>query len=264
LKIAALSNHAPKFEDADCDSSDANLVKCNLEVYTAAATLASQNGAQLVVYPEAYSLSNIAYLEPLVTLGDNPCEDAKSALISNQAIATKTLSCLAAQLSITLATNIFMQAKNGNKYIVDVVFDGNGVVSTMYIKHQLFPNELLAGYKPGPYNPTVFDFEGHRIGCIICYEGVYPEVSGDWSQMDDLKAMGADVFMWQVAGGIPLQESGEGYSNKYNVSFVASEAANDAVIIGPQSRDLGVEFVKINLPGYRARNAGIVMADIDE
>ena len=60
-------------------------------------------------------------------------------------------------------------------------------MSSIYHKHHLFLTEN-AEFKPGPFNPTVYNMDvagdTWRVGVIVCWEGFYPSVTGDWSQLD--------------------------------------------------------------------------------
>ena len=55
-----------------------------------------------------------------------------------------------------------------------------------------FPTEKSA-VQPGPFSPTTFALNGHTWGIIICYEGVYPSLTGNYAQMDALVAAGPDA-----------------------------------------------------------------------
>jgi hypothetical protein len=66
-----------------------------------------------------------------------------------------------------------------------------------YSKHHLVPIAETLYAKAGPFAPKTFALGGLTFGIVICYEGVYPEISGDWSQFDSLKAQGTG---WLCAG----------------------------------------------------------------
>jgi predicted amidohydrolase len=66
-----------------------------------------------------------------------------------------------------------------------------------YSKHHLVPIAETLYAKAGPFAPKTFALGGLTFGIVICYEGVYPEISGDWSQFDSLKAQGTS---WPRAG----------------------------------------------------------------
>ena len=69
---------------------------------------------------------------------------------------------------------------------------------------------------------------GRRWGILVCNDGVYPYYTGDWSQLDDLKAQGADAFIWSVGGMVPIGDLGSHTARKYGVDLIASEDKSDA------------------------------------
>ena len=50
-----------------------------------------------------------------------------------------------------------------------------------------------------PRLPVARSAASRRWGLLICYEGVYPYVSGDFAQMEGLVAQGATSFVWSVS-----------------------------------------------------------------
>ena len=184
----------------------------------------------LVVFPEAYALGRLnkgAKFERLVSeVGSVPCDLPGGAASSGGAAPPRgqqaTVSCLAKQHLVVLIANFFVQLENGTSRICTVAFDAAGAVLAVYHKHHLFPSEELAGVTAGPFAPTTFSALGREWGVVICYEGVYPYVSGDFPQMDALVARGASAFVWSVGGEVPLDLLSELLTTKYSVDMVAS------------------------------------------
>ena len=88
---------------------------------------------------------------------------------------------------MAVVANLFVELANGTKRIVDVVYAPNGTCLASYFKHHLFATELTT-FTRGPFHPTTFSLGGATFGLVICYEGVYPDLTGDWKQMEGLVA----------------------------------------------------------------------------
>lgn len=204
-------------------------------MYIDAAETAASSNVKLLVYPEGYGLvgspSKTSFYEPLaVIVGSSPCGKLNASTHPIQA----KLGCAAANYSIALGANLFTAQKNGSHYITEVIFSQNGTVLAIYHKHELFPIEepkvslkkphppkafmvcittpnsyntqrnpflwvaQLQNFVPGPFAPTVFQFDGRIWGIAICYEGFYPTLTGNWNQFDALRRQGADALVWSV------------------------------------------------------------------
>ena len=86
---------------------------------------------------------------------------------------------------MAVVANVLVRMGGGEKQIREVVIDAAGAVVSSYGKRHLFPSERWPlGFSPSSDAPTVAPLLGGRVGLLICYEGVYPELSGDWSQVD--------------------------------------------------------------------------------
>jgi hypothetical protein len=220
LRIGVLGQHDPSAWGANCTSSDRAFTACNLSLFGVAAATASLQSVDLLLFPEGYALARLykgAVFEPLVAaVGSTPCASPGNA--TQQA----ALSCAASRYRMVIAANVFVTLMNGTQRIAEIVFDGAGVVLGVYFKHHLFPNEEAAGVGPGPFDPTVFTALGRTWGVIICYEGVYPFLTNDFSQMDALVAAGATSFLWSVGGEAPLDALSELLAKKYRVEVGAS------------------------------------------
>ena len=101
-----------------------------------------------------------------------------------------------------------------------------------------------------------FDILGRRWGILICYEGVYPYLHDDWSQLAALKAAGADTFVWSVGAVVPIAHYGSWTAVKYNVSMVISSdesfvtGTNSAAIVGSDGKVPAQQDVPLQPPKY--------------
>jgi hypothetical protein len=185
LNVAVLGNHNPSAWGTNCTASDAAFTECNLSLFGAAAAQAGDLRADLLVFPEGYSLARLykgAQFESLVSSvgGAAPCDAPAAAGAPQQA----ALSCLARAHRFVIAANVFVSLANGSSRIAELVFDPTGAAVSVYFKHHLFPNEVAAGVSAGPFAPTVFPALGRVWGVIICYEGVYPGWEDEYENRD--------------------------------------------------------------------------------
>lgn len=223
-------------------------------MYAALVSTAAQQSVELVVFPEAYALARLykgAVYEPLISVvGTAPCDAA------GDAVQQRTLSCLARQHGIVLATNVFVDLGNGTTHIAELVYNAHGATLAVYFKHHLFPNEVLAGVTPGPFSPTVFAALGRTWGIIVCYEGVYPILTGDYSQMDALVASGASGFIWSAGSEVPLDSLASVYGAKFRVDVMGAEdigaTPSSGVIVNASGAPIVYSDTRVNVGGYTA------------
>eukprot|EP00466_Bigelowiella_natans_P019409 jgi/Bigna1/68288/fgenesh1_pg.5_\ len=251
VHVSVLSGHDSSAwsRESACRSSDnLELIKCNLKVYTQAASVASSDAkADILLLPEGYGLAGMpswsTYYEPLISsIGFNPC------LSPNVTAPQQTaLSCAARENQIAIATNIFVQFANKSRRITEIVFDSKGRAVSIYHKHHLFPSEMLF-FKSGPFAPSTFSLLGRRWGVAICYEGVYPTITGDYSQFDSLIDQGATTLLWSV-GGVPsiARLTGGHLAKKFNVSMLVSTLGSSEVFM----RNGTSSFQEITIDGLQ-------------
>jgi len=211
------------------DFTPTHIHRCNLRLYTKAAAVAKEEHVDLLVLPEGYGLSSKpnkenGYFEPYDPnrlINNTPCLDINASFV------TKSLSCLASNYSIGLATNVFTELlSNGTRRITEIIFDSNGKVIANYDKHHLFPISEPSIFQPGPYNPTSISYLDTRFGLAICYEGFYPYVTRDFSQFESLKAMNVTTLLWSVGGSAissALDEDAKWLSSRFEMNVFASE-----------------------------------------
>ena len=217
-----------------------------------------------MLMPEGYALGSTSshpsfFEEWISVVGSTPRLTGSSSAAPQQV----GLSAAAARYGVAVVVNVFVSLPNGTRRISDIVFDSNGTVLATYDKHHLFATELTT-FSSGPFEPTAFTLGGHTFGLIICYEGIYPDLTGDWSQMAALKTKRADTFLWSVGGATPLGIAGGHMARKFNVSLVGSEDRAEGVVLGQDGESVGgVRDVHFAVPGYTERRMSIRVATLD-
>lgn len=260
LRVAVLSEHHPSaWANKSCTDDSRGRIACNLQVYEAAIAMAAQQNVSLLVMPEGYGLSvthhaTTDFFEPFVSVVGK----APSNSTSPQQFA---LSAAAIRHGIAVVANIFVALPNGTRLIADVVYGPDGTCLATYFKHHLFPTERTT-FKAGPFHPTTFAFRGHTFGLVICYEGVYPEVTGDWSQFESLKKDGADTILWSVGGEIPLGLVGGHIAKKMGMGVVASEDRSSGAVLNSDGTSEEVHDVLLAVPGYTEAKLAIRVATL--
>lgn len=209
----------------------------------------------MLVLPEGYLLGmkgwKSEYYEPWISeVGTRPCVQNSGASPMQAGIAA-----MASEHKLAIVANIFVSLPDGQRLINDVVFDSTGTVLATYTKHVLFITERGV-FSRGPFQPVTFDLLGHRFGLVICFEGVYPYLTRDFSQLDALKQQGASVFVWSVGGMVPLQFASSRLARRYLVSVLASEGTAVGATIGEDGKPLpSQKDVPLSLPGYHGHAA---------
>jgi predicted amidohydrolase len=256
-RVAVLENHASDAWTGACSSAVAQRA-CNLRLYDAAIGAAASLRADLALFPEAYGLSRIdGEYEPLISfVGGTPCLSSSAAASPQQ----HSVACSAQKHNVSVAAIFFVSLTNGTRRIMTVVYDARGAVAATYSKSHLVPifeREAQAG----PFAPTVVELAGVRWGLLICYEGVYPTLTGDWAQLDGLKASGAQALLWAIGGMVPDRFAARGLALRERVAIIASETQHDAALVSANGSALArAGSVRLDLPNYTA-HASVVVAD---
>jgi len=138
-------------------------------------------------------------------------------------------------------------------------------VEAVYHKHHLWVSEYLH-FRSGPYLPTTVTIAGHTLGLIICWEGVYPFLTRDFSQVTDLVSHHkAQALLWSV-GGVPsmMAKMAKSLAQRYNVPVVGSATEGAGVIIHADgSPSPYVTVVPLDeIEGYTAK-ASVAVADLE-
>ena len=231
VRVGVLVNHVA-MAASDGPSSKATVLE-NAEVFGRAIQAAANSSVELLVFPEAYALSvgpsRSGYWEPLWgSPGSNACRSATASACPLQ----KRLSCLAAQHKVALAYNLFA-TRGGAKRITEVAVDSDGTLLATYDKVHLFPvTEALNGATAGTNQPTSFELLGRRWGMIICYEGEYPFVSGNWSQMNGLAAQNATSWLWSVGSMVSIDATAKELAREYSVRVAATQDSSPNLVQG--------------------------------
>ena len=191
-----------------------------------------------------------------------PCRSAGSvgAASAPQQVA---LSCTAQRHNVALAANLFTQLSNGTNHITEIVFGADGAIRSVYHKVHLFLTEKSA-VQPGPFRPTTFDLNGHTWGIIICYEGVYPSLTGNYAQMDALVASGANAFAWSIGGDLPMSIYAPNLAKRYHVSVAATQQGKTPVAVGRDGGKLAAKDVALHdvLPAEYTGKASVRIATV--
>ena len=227
VTVAALGGHHPLHWKECKHANVSTLARCNLEIYALAVAKASEEGAQLVVLPEGYGLvgrpveNDKQVFEPfLAQVGTLVCANLTVGELAPQQF---EVSCLAKRHNIAVAANIFVTLTNNRtNRIQEIVFGPSGKVISTYSKMHLFPTEKKWA-EPGPFRPTSFRYLGKTFGILVCFDGVYPYVSRDFSELDALKAHRVDTIVWSVGSMIPISVFGKSIAKSYNFSVIISE-----------------------------------------
>ena len=227
-KIAVLEHHNPYgWSDPACARSTDDEVRCNLEVYTAA--IRAARGADLILFPEGYSLAPSTLRRPTYErfespVGSNPCA-------SGAGPAQRALSCAARDAHIAVAASIFVNLHNGTRRIAEVVYGRDGRTLAHYDKRGLFVTERV-WFSPGPFAPTTVPIKGRTYGLVVCYEGVSPRLPwGDWAQLDALNRT-ADAFLWSIGGVVDPERASAVIADRYGKPVVAAEGGAAAAFAG--------------------------------
>jgi len=259
VRVASLANHDGGAWDSASQCSSA---ACNLAVYEAAAIAAKALGAELLLFPEAYGLTDISdEFEPFASpVGSAlPCEANASAVAPQQ----HALACFAQRHQLTIAASVFAKLPNGTKRIMEMVYHANGTVLAAYSKYVLVPVFETRYAKPGPFAPTSFEFRGMRWGIIICYEGVYADLPwGNWNEIDALKAQGADALLWSIGGIVPPAIGSEVIARHAQIGVIVSETEHASTFTAADGTRLPtLASPPLSVPGYTA-NATVIVGEV--
>jgi predicted amidohydrolase len=154
---------------------------------------------------------------------------------------------------MALAANIFVQLTNGTRRIMSVVYNSSGDTIAQYAKHHLFMSEEDV-FEPGPFQPTTFALQGKRFALLICYEGLYPILHHDWSQLEAFKAAGANAVLWSVGADLPVYLVGKDDARKAQAAVIGSQTKSGGVAVSATDHKLvGTVKPLPRIPGYRAK-----------
>ena len=89
---------------------------------------------------------------------------------------------------------------NGNPYNAVQFIGADGVRIANYRKTHLFGDIDRAQFSPGPQAPAVFEWNGWRLGLLVCYDIEFPEPARG------LALQGADAILVPTANMIAFDE----------------------------------------------------------
>ena len=162
-------------------------------------------------------------------------------------------------------------AASGRPYNAATLVGPDGVVRGRHRKAHLFGDVDRALFSPSPERPTAFDFDGSRVGLLICYDVEFPEavrrlaVDGARTVLVPTANMVGYEVVQQLLVRARACENGCGlvYAN-YCGADDLFEYNGLSVICGPGGEVLaeagaqGEELIVADLPG---ESAGTYLAD---
>lgn len=151
--------------------------------------LAARDGAKVIALPEYFAFFTA---------------DSDAQRSSGQEIAGgpvyQSLAELARELSVTIHAGSVMESDGDRRYNTSVVFDCNGSIVAKYRKIHLFDVEVPGGvrYLESSWvsrgsEVVVYEIDGVKIGCAICYDIRFPEL------FSMLRDKGCDVIVLPAA-----------------------------------------------------------------
>ena len=140
---------------------------------------AAREVAQLVVFPEAFSL-----------VGDPGADTGAQGDITGRT--TSRVQDLASAHGLTIVSSTY-EREAERKYVVISIIDSHGRVTARYRKTHLGPMEGAAGLSPGGELP-VFDLPFGRVAVMVCMEIHYPEIPRTYA------LNGAELLLWPTSG----------------------------------------------------------------
>lgn len=138
-------------------------IESNLKSIQHAAAQAASQGARILLTPELFAVGYAPYALR-EGLEETAIQDAH-----------QKLSEIAAQHSIALAYSL-PEISDAGWLISSTFVDHQGTKLAHYQKVQLFGAEEQAVFIPGTNPPASFDYEGLRVGMVICFDVEFPEV----------------------------------------------------------------------------------------
>lgn len=154
-------------------------VAANLETIDGAAGKAAAAGAELIVFPE------------LATTGYGAGEAILDLAEPIEGTQVRRLTDIAGRHGLALVAGFPERA--GGKVYNSLVMVRQGAAPVVYRKTHLYADYERSLFAPGEIRPAVQDFEGLRLGFLICYDVEFPE------NVRRLAEAGADVVVVPTA-----------------------------------------------------------------
>lgn len=109
------------------------------------------------------------------------------------------------------------------------------------------------------FAPTLFRLGNISWGLCIYYEGLYPYVTGDWSQFDALQKAGVEAVLWSIGGILSDKLLGPRTAGREGTFLYAGELKAEARAFNSSGSDLPRSAVhKVTVDNYTASAAVVV------
>ena len=95
---------------------------------------------------------------------------------------------------------------------------------------------------------------GPRLSLLICYEGLYPILHNDWSQLEAFKAAGADAVLWSVETHLPIALVGKDDAKHAAADVIGSQIWTGGVTMSATGKSLLAKPLPLAVvPGYTGK-----------
>ena len=92
------------------------------------------------------------------------------------------------------------------------------------------------------------------MSLLICYEGLYPILHNDWSQLEAFKAAGTDAVLWSVGGHLPVALVGKDDAKHAAADVIGSQIGTGGVAMSATGKSLSAKPLPLAVvPGYTGK-----------
>ena len=92
------------------------------------------------------------------------------------------------------------------------------------------------------------------MSLLICYEGLYPILHTDWSQLEAFKAAGTDAVLWSVGARLPIALVGKDDAKHAAADVICSQIGTGGVTMSATGKSLSVKPLPLAVvPGYTGK-----------
>jgi len=135
--------------------------KSNLKKIEDAAIEAGKNRVDLLICPE------------LAITGYGAAEELQQQALTADSVGLEVLCSISSKLGIAIVTGYSEKASNG--YANSAAFIADGELKANYRKCQLWGNYEKSYFEAGMPSAVITNYNGLRIGILICYDVEFPE-----------------------------------------------------------------------------------------
>ncbi|RWS25627.1 Pantetheinase-like protein [Leptotrombidium deliense] len=233
---AAVYEGALVIDDFKCAKQE---ICSNLEVYEYVVKKASQNKAQIIVFPEhglfpAYDRNKTHRYSEVISnkMGRvNPCD--KPNQFANRPIQLK-LSCAAKKNRIYIVANLaeveYCHSKERGcpkdgrfQYNTAIAFDANGVIVAKYRKYHLFGETAHFDY-PKNQEFSTFITPFGRFGLLICFDSLFEEPALGLIKQHQVTTLAMPTWWYNEHPFLVAHEYQQSIAIAHNVNFLAANA----------------------------------------